>query len=151
MDRMTNPGSPFIPASKRQAHDVRRGFDRIWVTQQGGKTEIKLEYLSAETGRGEFLTSPTGALESGRWTPPKKQKGAELGPEELRGRFEAEIDFWLHKVGRVTGRWPFEALTGETAVISSVATPLRSALAPAAQAKRKVLWISPPDRSRRIF
>lgn len=107
------------------------GGHRIWVTQQGGKTEIKLEYLSVETGRGEFLTSPTGALESGRWTPAKKQKGAELSSEELRGRFEAEIDFWLHKVGRVTGRWPFEALTGETAVISSVAPPLRSPLAPA--------------------
>ncbi len=109
------------------------GGHRIWVTQQGGKTEIRLEYLSVETGRGEFLTSPTGALESGHWTPPKKQKGTKLASEELRGRFEAEIDFWLHKVGRVTGRWPFEALTGETAVISSVSPPLRSALSPTAR------------------
>ncbi len=119
------------------------GGHRIWVTQQGGKTEIRLEYLSVETGRGEFLTSPTGALESGHWTPRKKQKGTELASEELRSRFEAEIDYWLHKVGRVTGRWPFEALTGETAVISSVSPPLRSALAPTARATSGV----GPDKS----
>lgn len=108
------------------------GGHRIWVRQQGGATEIRLEHFSPDTGHGEFTTSPTGAMETARWSPPPKQKGAVLSPEELRARFEAELDFWLHKVGRVTGRWPFEALSGETAVLSSVSSP-RNFLAPAAR------------------
>lgn len=107
------------------------GSHRIWVTQQNGKTEIRLEHRSVATGRSEFTTSPSGAMETGRCTPPKEQKRKDVPPEELRAQFEAEIDFWLHKVGRVTGRWPFEALSGETAVISSATiSPMRSPVSP---------------------
>ena len=103
---------------------------RISVTQQNGKTEITLERRSGETGESRFFTSPSGALESGWGYPPKKQKQKKIPDEELRAQFEVELDFWLHKVGRVTGRWPFEALSGETAVISSTASMLRSAISP---------------------
>jgi hypothetical protein len=102
---------------------------RITVTQRAGKTEIRLEQLSAATGRSVFITSPAGALESGWCYPPGKKKPLD-DPEELRAQFEAEMDFWLHKVGRVTGRWPFEALSGETAVISSSASLLHSSIRP---------------------
>lgn len=108
---------------------------RIWVTQQGGKTEITLERQSAESGHSRFVTSPSGAMESGWGYPPKKQKQKAIPPEELRAQFEAEMDFWLHHVGRVTGRWPFEALSGETAVISSTAHALRSSITPTASPK----------------
>jgi len=103
---------------------------RITVAQQDGKTQIRLELLSPMTGQSAFTTSPSGAMESGLCYPPKKKKPLE-NPEELRAQFEAEIDFWLHKVGRVTGRWPFEALTGETAVISSGVSLLHSSIQPA--------------------
>jgi hypothetical protein len=106
---------------------------RIWVTQAHGKTEIKLEHRSPVTGHSEFATSPSGAMESGWCYPPKQKKRLE-NPEELRAQFEAELDFWLHKVGRVTGRWPFEALAGETGVISSTASMLRSSITPTAAA-----------------
>jgi hypothetical protein len=107
---------------------------RISVTQQNGKTEITLERRSGETGESRFLTSPSGALESGWGDPPKKQKQKKIPDEELRAQFEVELDFWLHKVGRVTGRWPFEALSGETAVISSTASMLHSSIRPPLEA-----------------
>ncbi len=107
------------------------GGHRIRVTQQDGKTEIRLEYRSADAGQSNFTTSPSGALEdASRWPRAKNDKRKEIPPEELRAVFESEIDFWLHKVGRVTGRWPFEALTGETAVITSAGSNLRSAITP---------------------
>ncbi len=95
------------------------GGHRIWVSQQRGKTEIRLEHRSDESVFCGFTTSPAGAMESASGRPPKKHKDRVISAEELRARFEAEIDFWLHHVGRVTGRWPFEALSGETAVITS--------------------------------
>ena len=102
---------------------------RIWVSQRDGKTVIKLEHRSPATGQSAFSTSPSGAMESGWCYPPKQKKRLE-NTEEVRAQFETEIDFWLHKVGRVTGRWPFEALSGDTAVITSTASVLRSAIAP---------------------
>ncbi|HVS53880.1 MAG TPA: PDZ domain-containing protein [Opitutaceae bacterium] len=102
---------------------------RIWVTQQHGTTEIRLEHRSPVTGQSGFLTSPSGAMESGWCYPPGKKKKLE-DADELRAQFEQEIDFWLHRVGRVTGRWPFEALSGETAVISAVSSSLRSSITP---------------------
>jgi hypothetical protein len=102
---------------------------RITVTQRDGRTKIELEQLSAATGRSGFVTSPSGAMESGWCYPPGKKKPLD-DPEQLRAQFEAELDFWLHQVGRVTGRWPFEALNGETAVISSSASLLHSSIRP---------------------
>ena len=89
------------------------GTHRIWVSQQRGKTEILLEYRLPEAGAGLLLTSPSGTLNKARCFAPKKEgKRRELSPEEVRAQFAAEIDFWLTKVGRGTGRWPFEALSG---------------------------------------
>ena len=105
---------------------------RIWVTQADGRTEIKLEHRSPETGQSEFVTSPSGAMESGWCYPPHQKKKLE-DADALRAQFEHEIDFWLHHVGRVTGRWPFEALSGDTAVISSTASTLRSTITPTAK------------------
>ncbi len=96
------------------------GTHRIWVTQQRGKTEITLEHRSPELESGRFLTSPSGAMDKARCVAPKKEgKRREFSAEEVRAEFQAEIDFWLTKVGRVTGRWPFEALSGKTEVIAS--------------------------------
>lgn len=105
---------------------------RIWVTQAGGRTEIRMEHRSPETGQSEFITTPSGAMESGWCYPPNKKKKLE-DADALRAQFEREIDFWLHHVGRVTGRWPFEALSGETAVISSTASTLHSTITPTAK------------------
>ncbi|MEO5961465.1 MAG: PDZ domain-containing protein [Opitutaceae bacterium] len=98
------------------------GTHRIWVTQSQGKTEIRLEHRSPslELESSSFVTSPSGAMDEGRSVAPKiKGKRREISAEEVRAAFEAEIDFWLHKVGRVTGRWPFEALSGKTETITS--------------------------------
>jgi len=98
------------------------GTHRIWITQQRGKSEITLEHRSpsVELEASHFLTSPSGAMDEGHCVAPKnKGKRREFSAEEVRAEFEAEIDFWLHKVGRVTGRWPFEALEGKTEVITS--------------------------------
>ncbi|MFT3867668.1 MAG: hypothetical protein QM715_04120 [Nibricoccus sp.] len=102
------------------------GTHRIWVTQQRGKTEITLEHRSPspELEASSFLTSPSGAMDRGHCVAPKiKGKRREFSAEEVRAEFEAEIDFWLHKVGRVTGRWPFEALSGKTETITSYNRP----------------------------
>lgn len=98
------------------------GSHRIWVTQQQGKTEITLEHrpASPELEFSSFSTSTSGAMDKGRCLAPKiKGKRRKFAADEIRAEFEAEIDFWLNKVGRVTGRWPFEALSGETEVITS--------------------------------
>jgi hypothetical protein len=92
------------------------GTRRIWVTQQRGKTEIVLSRHSRDTGHSTFLTSPSGALEKASHSRPKK--GEEISPEEIRARFQTEFDFWLTKVQRGTGRWPFEALSGKTEEIA---------------------------------
>lgn len=104
------------------------GTHRIWVTQQRGKTEITLEHRSPspELEGSSFLTSPSCAMDSGHCVAPKiKGKRREFSAEEVRAELEAEIDFWLHKVGRVTGRWPFEALSGKTETITSYNRPTR--------------------------
>lgn len=87
---------------------------RIWVTQQRGRTEIIREQKSPALGHSLFLTSPSGALEKASCRPAKKAKqDATLSDEEVRSRFEAELVFWLTQVGRVSGRWPFEPLSGQ--------------------------------------
>lgn len=130
------------------------GSHDIWVTQQRGKTEILLAYSSPATGYSRFLTSPSGAMDKARCQAPgKKGERREFSPEEVRAQFEAEIDFWLHQVGRVTGRWPFEALAGATAAIDGsgkagsasgkVSGPLAGSFLklPAATAAQKELFL----------
>ena len=91
------------------------GSHHIWVTQQRGKTEIRLEYRSLDRKvYSRFLTSPLGAMDKGRCLAFKKDgKRREASAEEIRAQFQAEIDFWLTKVGPVTGRWPFGAFSGK--------------------------------------
>ncbi len=97
------------------------GGHRIWVAQKDGKTEITLEHRSPEIGECSFQTSPSGALGHARCAAPKRKgKRQEYSAEEVRALFQAEVDFWLTKVGRVTGRWPFEALSGKSDVVSSL-------------------------------
>ena len=127
---------------------------RIWVTRQRGKTEIVLS-----RGNNHFLTSPSGALEKTGWRPIKRrEKQKEISPEELRAEFATEIDFWLNKVGRVTGRWPFEALSGKTEVTgsssgeSSESSKMNAPLAksflklPVATAEQKELFFAALDK-----
>lgn len=92
------------------------GSRRIWVTQGRGKTEITLERRSSspDLESSRFLTSPSGMMEEGHCVAPRiKGKRRKFSADEVRAQFEAEIDFWLNKVGRVTGRWPFELLPGQ--------------------------------------
>jgi hypothetical protein len=95
------------------------GTHRIWVTQQRGKTEILLQHLSQATDSGLFLTSPSGAMEKARCRPSKRERGREIPPEEIRGQFEAEMGFWLTRVGPITGRWPFDGSPVEAESIAS--------------------------------
>lgn len=99
------------------------GTRRIMVTQQNGKTEITLTRRWAKTGQSWFTTSPSGAMDRGGGTTPKKkdEKRRAFTDDEVRAEFAAEVDFWLHKVGRVTGRWPFEVLPSTAAANTGTA------------------------------
>jgi len=111
-------GVPPVHVSPLTGYEWRivqpSGSHRIWVTQARGKTEILLDYSSREFGAGVFVTSPSGALEKALCRGParKGEVASELPWEDVRARFQAEVGFWLTGVGRVTGRWPFEALSG---------------------------------------
>ncbi|MDB6126198.1 MAG: hypothetical protein JWM35_94, partial [Verrucomicrobia bacterium] len=96
------------------------GSHTLWASQQRGKTEIVLSHSSAEMRYGRFLTSPAGAMNKSRCLALKTKTGyREFSSEEVRAEFQSEMDFWLTKVGRVTGRWPFEALAAEPATIAA--------------------------------
>ncbi|MDB6095447.1 MAG: hypothetical protein JWM32_3009 [Verrucomicrobia bacterium] len=100
------------------------GTHAIWVSQQRGKTEILLTCSSSEMRYSRFLTSPAGAMDKGACLAFKTQKERrEVSPEEVRVEFQREMDFWLTKVRRVTGRWPFEAWAGETAANAGSSSP----------------------------
>jgi hypothetical protein len=100
------------------------------VTRQRGRTDIVLEFIARPNHRigGEstptnspdptlasertvlgskawsYLTSPTGELQA---TIELGQKEP-VAPVEARPGFEREVDFWLHRVGKVSERWPLE-------------------------------------------
>lgn len=95
------------------------GTHRIWITEQRGKTEILVQYLSPEMASALFLTSPMGAMDKARYSQSKKNKEKEMPVEELRTRFEKEINFWVTRVGPITGRWPFEASPMKTEAIAA--------------------------------
>lgn len=89
---------------------------RIWVTREHGTTRILFVHRSATHGQCGIWTSPAGEFDHGNGRTPKRknEKRRPLTDAELRTLFAAELDFWLHRVGRVTGRWPFEVLPGMT-------------------------------------
>lgn len=121
------------------------GMHRICVTQHKGKTEITLGHRSALTGDCWFLTSPAGTMDEGGGMTPKrkKEKRRSLTDEEVRARFSAELDFWLHHVGRVTGRWPFEAIPRNADATTSTGTD--AAAATEVQAMRAEAFLQLPS------
>jgi hypothetical protein len=88
----------------------QQGLHRIFVTQFRGRTDVILETYSPSSGTRIYLTAPSGALEKA-WLRNRKGTG-EVPLEEARIGFENELDFWTTKVGKVSGRWPFEVKPG---------------------------------------
>lgn len=80
---------------------------RFFVSQQRGRTEILLEVSGSDTALSLYLTSPSGGLEKA-WARPARGKGREIALTEARGGFQAEVEFWLARVGQGSGRWPLE-------------------------------------------
>lgn len=111
-----------------------RGGHRIFVTTHRGRTEVILEYIAqanqrlktdgspAQTpdptlasertvlgGKGwAYLTNPAGELQAS-W-----QLGQKQAMELVAAKpgFEAEMEFWLERVGRISERWPLEVKLG---------------------------------------
>jgi hypothetical protein len=79
----------------------------VFVSRQRGHTDIVLTIWNSKEGSCEYLTSPSGALEHFHTSRRPKALGA-LDLDGARMGFSAEMDFWLNKVGKVTGRWPLE-------------------------------------------
>ena len=104
---------------------------RIYVSRQRGRTDIILEVIYAEnrsffsrlapaivpernlasattvfaSDSRTYLTSPSGVLEMA-WRLPRSNRQEEIPPGLARAGFEAEVDFWLTKVGKVSPLWP---------------------------------------------
>jgi hypothetical protein len=109
---------------------IRRpeGVRKIFVSQQRGRTEILLELDEKESGTRFYLTSPAGALEKSWWQP-LKGKAGEMPPDAARAGFLTEMEFWLEKVGAVSGRWPFEPFPEKIADGSERSAGIVTALA----------------------
>lgn len=81
----------------------------IFVTQQRGRTEVLLTtFKDGEVNI--YLTSPAATLEKSTFWGGPKAKSKQAAIERHHAGFKSEVDFWLTKVGRVTGQWPFELL-----------------------------------------
>lgn len=108
----------------------RRGFS---VSQERGRTDILLTAPPYS-----YLTSPTGVLERAlRWEPGFAVKPwKEVPLDEARAGFEAEVDFWLNQVGKVSARWPLERIptahavteTGRAEALQSAGTDKKNIL-----------------------
>ena len=90
--------------------DLETAEHRVLVSQQRGRTDVVFIVRTKDDGMRTFFTSPSGALEK-TWGHPQKGKWGELPLEDGRAAFQQEMDFWLTRVGRVTGRWPFELIS----------------------------------------
>lgn len=88
---------------------------QMFVSQQQGRTEIILSVRSPWNGRAParwYLTTPTGFLErawGSKGNAGEKTKSEEIPAGEAQVGFQAEVDFWLKEVGKVSPRWPLEA------------------------------------------
>ncbi len=108
---------------------------RIYVSRQRGRTDIIFEVIDKENtpffaslapvtvpernlasattvfaiDSRSYLTSPSGELEIA-WRLPRNNQQQEIPLEAARAGFEAEMDFWLKKVGKVSPRWPLGVL-----------------------------------------
>ena len=104
---------------------------RIYVSRQRGRTDIIFEVIYKENtpffaslapttvpernlasattvfaiDSRSYLTSPSGELELA-WRLPRSNHQQEIPLEAARAGFEAEVDFWLTKVGKVSPLWP---------------------------------------------
>lgn len=105
-----------------------RGGHRMYVTQQRGRTDIILEAIERATNSPggltptkhapdktlasatttlaasamAYLTSPAGKLEAAMRLGRRDQRP--LG--EAEAGFNAELEFWLHRVGKTSPLWP---------------------------------------------
>ena len=112
---------------------------RIYVSRQRGRTDIILEAIAKEaasafsrTAPGAapernlasattvfaieakvYLTSPSAVLESA-WELVGNNRQQEIPREAARAGFEAEMDFWLTRVGKVSPLWPLEVIASPT-------------------------------------
>lgn len=131
-DRATFLGTTawWAPPDREAAKALLFGFEwsvreageghKIFVSQQRGRTEVLLEVSAKDSGLSLYLTSPSGALEKA-WRRPLKGKAGEMPLEEARAGFQAELDFWLERVGRGSGRWPLEIVaTGAPDALGAV-------------------------------
>lgn len=105
---------------------------RMYVSQQRGRTDIFLEAITKDNSSSLFsgitpaatpdqtlssattalaidsrtyLTSPSGVLEMA-WRLPRSNRQEEIPRGLASAGFQAEVDFWLTKVGKGSSLWP---------------------------------------------
>ncbi len=154
------------------------GAHFIYVSQQRGRTDIILEVISkhgamqvstvapaAATGTlaspttvfavasRSYLTSPSGALEKA-WLLPRGGKQCEIPLEEAREEFQAEMDFWLTKVGKVSPRLPLDLIAKRSAAAAGVAAVPATPPAPVEAGARAAAFLKLPaatEEQRQMF
>jgi hypothetical protein len=123
---------------------------RMYVSRQRGRTDIIFEVISHEAGgwfsrfmpavvpdrslasmttaqaidSRTYLTSPSGELERA-WRLPLTNEQKEIPLGAARAGFEAEVDFWLTKVGKVSPLWPLEVIGSPTRSSANADASLR--------------------------
>jgi hypothetical protein len=117
---------------------------RIYVSQQRGRTDIILEAITKDnsssffsgitpaatpdqtlssattalaTDSRTYLTSPSGVLEKA-WRLPRSNQQEEIPLGLASVGFQAEVDFWLTKVGKASPLWPLGVIDNSPAVSS---------------------------------
>jgi hypothetical protein len=115
---------------------------RIYVSQQRGRTDIILLVTSPERGTRYYLTSPAGALEKALRSGHGKR--GEMPLEEAREGFQQEMDFWLHKVDKVSARWPLEVLPGEMQAVAELAAATETEFKTVAMGQRADSFLKLP-------
>jgi hypothetical protein len=81
------------------------------VSQARGRTDIILQ-----AGKIYYLTSPTAVLERAvvNERVPQLDPWREIPSTSAQLAFQAEVDFWLKRVGQVSARWPLELIPEDT-------------------------------------
>ena len=154
------------------------GAHFIYVSQQRGRTDIIFEVISihgamqastvapaAATGTlaspttvfalesRSYLTSPSGALEKA-WLLPRGGKQREIPLEEAREEFQAEMDFWLTKVGKVSPRWPLGLIATKPSIDAGAAAAPETPPAPIEAGARAAAFLKLPaatEEQRQMF
>ena len=117
---------------------------RMYVSQQRGRTDVILEAINKDNSSSIFsgitpaatpdqtlstattalaidsrtyLTSPSGVLEKA-WRLPRSNHQEEIPLGSASAGFQAEVDFWLTKVGKVSSLWPLGVIDNASAVPS---------------------------------